>query len=647
MPASLLHIADTTRMGANLTPDGATFRYWAPNATALYVLGDFNGWTESDIGLLQRGPADHWVGFIADVKDRHRYKLRVHGPAGAGWKRDPFARELTTPWPGDCIVRAIEFPWHQTGFVTPRFDDYVIYQLHVGAFYAPNWQATPDAAGTFLDVATRVPYLADLGVSVLQLMPIQEFDGNFGLGYAGTDFYSPEMAFAVSDAEVPRYLVGINKLLADRGQAPYALDVIRGEMNQLKALIDLCHVYDLAVILDVVYNHAGGNLDEESIYFFDRQTGRAEGRRENSLFFLDRGHAGGLVFDYGKDDVRDFLIQNAKFFLDEYRVDGFRYDQVSVIDHDGAPHGWSFSQDLTSTLKAMRPAAMELAEYWNVNQLVAEPLPTGAGFDSTLTDGLRVALRTAIREASYPGEHPVDMSELLSNLWPRGFAHSRQFVQGPENHDRVFHSPFADDQRENRIARLADPSNARSWFARSRARFAMGITLTAPGIPMIFMGQEFLEDKQWSDDVHGHPELLLYWEGLGAPDPSMRDFLRCTRELVRLRRDHPGLRGDGYRGVSADDGKRVLSFHRWVEGVGDDVIVVASLANTTLNGYRIGFPGAGVWREVMNTDVYDHWVNPQVAGNCGQVVAEQFAWQAFQYSAALTIPANAVLVFSR
>ena len=264
-----------------------------------------------------------------------------------------------------------------------------------------------------------------------------------------------------------------------------------------------------------------------------------------------------------------------------------------------------------------------------------------------MTDGLRIALRKAIREASYPGDHPVDMSGLAASLWPQGFAHSWQFVQGPENHDRVFRSPFADDQREDRIARLADPSNSRSWYARSRARVAMGITLTAPGIPMLFMGQEFLEDKQWSDDVHGHPELLIYWDGLDAADPVMRDFLRCTRELVRLRRDHPGLRGDGCRATGADDGNRVLSFHRWVEGVGADVIVVASLANANRYGYRIGFPGGGVWREVMNTDVYDRWVNPDVAGNGGQATAEPVAWQGFGYSAVLTIPANSVLVFAR
>ena len=118
------------------------------------------------------------------------------------------------------------------------------------------------------------------------------------------------------------------------------------------------------------------------------------------------------MFDFGKPEVRDFLIQNAKFFLDEYRVDGFRYDQVSVIDHDGAPHGWSFCQDLTSTLRPHRPGALDKAEYWNVNPYVVKPPPEGAGFDTSLTDGLRIAIRDVIGEASAPDERPLDMTAL-------------------------------------------------------------------------------------------------------------------------------------------------------------------------------------------------------------------------------------------
>jgi 1,4-alpha-glucan branching enzyme len=410
-------------------------------------------------------------------------------------------------------------------------------------------------------------------------------------------------------------------------------------MNQLKALVDLCHVHGLAVLFDVVYNHAGGDFGDESLYFFDRQ--RTDEGHQRSLYFSDKGHAGGLVFDFAKPEVRDFLILNAKFFLDEYHVDGFRYDQVSVIDHDGAPHGWRFCQDLTGTLRHHRPGTFQKAEYWNVNPYVVARPPEGAGFDSSLTDGLRIAIRDVIGNASQPDERPLDMARLARSLWPDGFREHWQFVQGPENHDIVY------KDREPRIARLGDPGRPRSWFGRSRARVATGISLTAPGIPMLFMGQEFLEDKQWSDNHDFHDELLLHWEGLDRGDKQMVDHLRFTRELLRLRWSHPGLRGQGFAVLHVHDTNRVLAFHRWVEGVGDDVIVVAHLATFNRFDYRIGFPGGGEWREVFNSDVYENWVNPDVIGNGGRVFADAQPAHGLAHSAALTLPANSLLVFAR
>jgi 1,4-alpha-glucan branching enzyme len=359
------------------------------------------------------------------------------------------------------------------------------------------------------------------------------------------------------------------------------------------------------------------------------------------LYFTDRGHAGGLVFDFGKPEVRDFLIQNARFFLDEYRVDGFRYDQVSVIDHDGAPHGWRFCQDLTSTLRFHRPGTIDKAEYWNVNPYVVKPPPEGAGFDTSLTDGLRIAIRRVVADASAPDTRPLDMTGLARSLWPDGFDEHWQFVQGPENHDIVYHG------REQRIARLGDPANPRSWFGRSRARVATGLGLTAPGIPMLFMGQEFLEDKQWSDNFEFHRDLLLHWAGLDAGDAQMIDYLRFVRELIRLRWRHPALRGQGFRVVHVHDENRVLAFHRWVEGQGGDVLVVVHLATFSRFDYRIGVPGGGDWREIFNSDVYENWVNPQVVGNAGRVSAEPHPLHGFVHSAALTLPANSLLVFAR
>ncbi len=624
-------------MGANLIAHGATFRVWAPHAKRVYVVGDFNNYQSDDSSLLTRDAAGCWQGFIPHVVDRQRYLFYVEGEGSQGNKRDPWARELETPFPGHCVIRKSDFPWHHVGYTTPAFHNFVIYQLHVRTFYTPN---LPAKGGTFLDVIRKLPYLSDLGITAIQLLPIQEFQTSFSLGYNGTDYFSPEMDYAVSAAQLPTYLAEVNKLLDGRGLRRYAAEELRGEMNQLKALVDLCHIFGIAVLLDVVYNHAGGSFGDESLHFFDRQS--TAGGNRNSLYFTDVGHAGGLVFDFNKPQVRDFLIQNAKYFLDEYQIDGFRYDQVSVIDHDGRPHGWSFCQDLTSTLRYHRPSALNLAEYWNVNPYVVRPTTDyGAGFDCSLTDGLRLAIRDVIGSASSPDERPLNMHRLAHSLWPDDFDEHWKFVQGPENHDIVYRD------REMRVARLGDPSNSRSWYARSRARVATGLSLTAPGIPMLFMGQEFLEDKPWADDFVNHRNLLLYWAGLDRGDKQMQDHLRFTRELLKLRWTQPALRGQGFRVIHAHDQNRVLAFHRWVENEGSDVVVVIHLASFNRFNYRIGFPGGGQWREVFNSDVYENWVNPHVVGNGGQVWSEPQAMHGYHDSASLTLPANSLLVFAR
>jgi 1,4-alpha-glucan branching enzyme len=646
MPASQQNIGVNTPMGANLVDGGATFRTWAPHATAVSVLGDFNGFTDGDDFALVPDGKGHWLGFIAGVTEGQHYKFWITGADGPGYKRDPYARQVDGRY-WNCVVRSPAFPWHETGFQTPRFRDFVIYQLHVGAFYAPH---APALYGTFLDVMDKIPYLAQLGITAVQLLPIQEFPGAFSLGYNGTDYFAPEWEFAVADPALAPYLARANQLLADKGLAPYTHANLSGEVNQLKALVDVCHAYGLAVILDLVFNHAGGGFGTESLWFYDRQTGAGDPPNHwNSLFFCDKTWAGGNVFNFQSDAVRQFLIDNARYYIDEYRVDGFRYDEVSVIDDNGYGHGWSFCQALTSTLRSHRPSAIQHAEYWPVNSwVVKEAFDGGAGYDTTLTDGLRIGVRKVLTAAASPNDGPLPMTALADRLAPEYLRDMWRGVQGIENHDVVLQPKDPGDRdRMQRIARAADPSDSRSWWARSRSRVATGLVLTAPGIPMLFMGQEFMEDKQWSDDLTGHSELLLYWDGLKGPDCAMRDFLRFTRELTALRRQLPALRGEGYRLVHVHDQDRVLAFHRWVPGEGCDVLVVVSFTNFNRYDYRIGFPAQGSWREAFNTDVYDNWVNPRVTGNNGSVFADPTPLHGFDCSAPLTLPANSLLVFTR
>jgi 1,4-alpha-glucan branching enzyme len=177
---------------------------------------------------------------------------------------------------------------------------------------------------------------------------------------------------------------------------------------------------------------------------------------------------------------------------------------------------------------------------------------------------------------------------------------------------------------------------------------ATGLLLLAPGIPMLFMGQEFLEDKYWTD-YPGRPELLIYWAGLEGGDRHMADQHRFTRELAWLRRRYPALSADGIQVFHVHNDNRVIAFQRWVPGIGRDVVVVASLNESTFydRSYRIGFPGGGHWHEVFNSDVFDTFVNPSVQGNAGGIDAEPAPWDGLSHSAGITLPANGLLVFAR
>jgi len=265
----------------------------------------------------------------------------------------------------------------------------------------------------------------------------------------------------------------------------------------------------------------------------------------------------------------------------------------------------------------------------------------GTGFDVLQHDGLRSAVRTAVGQASQGQSATVDFGAIAGNLYPQGFAHGWQAVTCVENHDLV------QAGRDPRIPALADGSNARSWYARSRSRFATGLLLTAPGIPQLFMGQEFLQSYPWSPDPTASLNLI-WWDGLNSGvDPAMVNHLRFTQDLIRLRWNQPALRGDNVNAFHVHDQNRVIAFHRWLEGTGNDVIVVATLAETTWYNYAIGFPYAGPWVEVFNSDVYDNWVNPMVAGNGGGIVAAGGSLHGFAASASIVIPANGMVVFAR
>src|SRR5450432_1877954 len=243
-------------MGGNLVPGGATFRIWAPNAVKVVIVVSAElrnigspGWQPADTSQLVKQADNTWTGFFPDFVEGSPYRFWVQGAGSEGAKRDPYARELQAGQPlsnCDCILRDPRtYPWHDAGYKPPPFHQIVHYQLHVGTFYGVDaaGQDKRRSVAKFLDVLDRIEYLRDLGINTVQLLPIQEYPSDTSMGYNGTDYFSPEMAYEVLDStELLRYLAKANALLAKHGAAPLAVADLKPGPNQLKCLVDLFHL---------------------------------------------------------------------------------------------------------------------------------------------------------------------------------------------------------------------------------------------------------------------------------------------------------------------------------------------------------------------------------------------------------------------
>ncbi len=630
-----------TPLGVNLVPGGATVRAWAPSAKNVYLLTgaallaarQLNFTPAASDALTPLGDGT-WAAFVPDAGEGLEYMFWIEGLGSTGLKRDPRARELTGGFPDcNCVIRSSNtYPWQDQGFRPAEFRDLILYQLHIGVYYAVDEHGSDRrlSVARFLDLLDRVEYLRDLGINAVQLLPVQEFPGESSRGYNGLDLFSPEMDYEIPAHQLGRYLSRANALLAAHGKPPLTAEQLQPGPNQLKLVIDIFHLNGIAVLFDLVFNHAGGGWDDACLLFFDRQPA---GDFNRSQYFTDQGWVGGLIFAYWKQEVRQFLIDNALSCLDEYHIDGIRYDEVTVMHEHG---GDRFCQDLAGTVRYVKPQAIQIAEFWGDDRAQAVgPSPWGFGFDAAWGDRLRRGVRAAISQAAGGRDAFVDLQALANALEnPPGFA-PWQIVNCLENHDIVY------EGNEPRVPALGDWSSPRSWYASSRARVATGLLLAARGIPLLFMGQEFLEAKQWNDNVHWHAAQLIDWS---AADQDYRQF---TTDLLWLRRAHAALRSDSLRVSRAHSIDRVMVIHRWVDGVGADVLIAINLQEFNRYGYRVGFPGAGAWREIFNSDYYGPLPNPATAGNHGGVIAERTPWDDMPASAEITIPANGFMIFAR
>jgi 1,4-alpha-glucan branching enzyme len=548
-------------MGALPYPGGTTFRVWAPHAGSVVVSGSWDGWAPEATMLARDGDGTSgtWSADVDGVRpgDEYRYRLRT-ADGDEVWRMDPYGRQVTSSVGNSVVYDPAAFDWGDHWFQMPDRDDLVIYELHVGTFNAPG-----DRHGDFDRAARRLPYLRDLGISAVQVMPPFEFAGDVSWGYNPAHLFAIESGYGGPDA--------------------------------FKRFIKAAHEHGIAVIVDVVYNHLGPtDLD---LWQFDGWSANGGG----GIYFYNDERAmtpwGSTRTDYGRGEVRTFLRDSALTWLEEFQCDGLRFDATLFIRTvDGLPgnaasdlpDGWSFMAWLNAEIHQRQPWKLTIAEDIQDDlKLVAPTTEGGAGFDAQwdirFIRRIRPSLETGDDQARSIGE----VVEAISGEG-RGAAPTR--VIYTESHDDV-----ANEQV--RLPEAIKPGDASSWWSEKRATLGSALVLTSPGIPMLFQGQELLEDR-WFDDTVG-----LDWSKAG----THKGILRLHRDLIALRRGGGGttlgLRGDNVAILRADEAAKLVAFHRWKDGGrGDDVVVVANLADRTVTDLRLGLPAAGRWRVRLNSD---------------------------------------------
>ena len=558
-------IAKHSGMGAIPSAKGVAFRVWAPNAEKVYVIGSFNDWNETSAPLV-REQNGNWSILIPDAKPGDEYRYLIHGPAGPLSRIDPHARKVTNAAGNGIIYEPKAFAWGEDTFSMATGNELVIYEMHIGTF---NVKETGHP-GTFQSAIEKFPYLKELGINAIEVMPIAEFSGDFSWGY------NPAHPFAVKSTY--------------------------GGPDDFKLFVKAAHEQGIAVILDVVYNHLGpGDLD---LWQFD---GWSENEKGGIYFYNNQCSQtpwGETRPDYGRGEVRQYLRDNALMWFEEYHIDGLRWDMIIYIasidgneenQANAIPEGWSLMQWINVEIQQMFPGKISIGESMRNNPWVTKDVGAGgAGFN-----------------AQWDAEfvHPIRQAVILFDDKLRDAGEVGKAIEHRYDEDafkRVIYTESHDEIANGR-ARVPEeiwPGKVDNWFSKKRSTLGAAIVLTSPGIPMIFQGQELLEDRWFQD------KDPIDWSRVEGEN----GILSMYRDLIALRLNRSGvtrgLCGQNIRIYHVNNEDKVIVFHRWdQQGPTDSVVVVVNMTNQNRDGYVIGFPRAGLWKTRFNSDSYNYGPN--------------------------------------
>ena len=591
------------KLGAHVEPGGTRFAVWAPNAAAVSVIGDFNAWRPGAHQLARVGSTGVWQGIVPGVAHGALYKFAIEGPRGFRVaKADPYARRQERPPGTASVVWDRRYVWGDDAWMARRAAasgrrvPMAIYEVHLG-----SWRRVPEDGNRPLTYREAAPRLAEhatkLGFTHVELLPLAEHPFYGSWGYETTGYFAP----------TARY----------------------GDPEDLMALVDTLHRAGLGVILDWVPAHFPN--DEHGLVYFD-------GAPLYEYADPRRGYHpewNTCIFDYGRQEVRSFLLSSAVAWLERFHIDGLRVDGVATMlyrDYGRKAGEWvanargghendeavELLQRLNDAIHRERPECFTIAEESTAWPKVTAPTKDGGlGFDFKWDMGwMHDTLQYFARD-------PVHRRHHHNDLTMRGlYLYAEAFVL-PLSHDEVVHGKRS----------LLSKMPGDRWQQLANLRLLYAYMYSQPGKKLLFMGGELGQDAEWNHD------RSLDWHLLD--DPSHRQLELLVGELDRLYRSEPALHEldcepGGFHWLVVDDAEHSTLAYERIAKSGERVIVALNFTPVPRANYRVGVVAPGWWDELLNTDAREYGGSGM--GNLGAVEASPVRAHGRDLSLALTLP---------
>ena len=591
---------------------GCLFAVWAPAVQRVSVIGDFNAWDGRRHPMRCRGDGGIWELFIPGLAAGEAYKYEILSAQGQRVKKtDPYARQMfPRPETTSAIPAELGRVWQDGDWMTARagFDwqhqPISIYELHAG-----SWRRHADGSFYSWDelAAKLIPYVLELGYTHIELLPIAEHPLDASWGYQVSGYYAPTARF--------------------------------GSPEAFHRFVDSCHQHQLGVILDWVPAHF-----PKDDFALARFTGEALYEHDDPR----RGEHqdwGTLIFNYGRNEVRNFLIANALYWLEEFHIDGLRVDAVAsmlYLDYSRREGEWlpnqyggrenieamAFLRELNVEVHGRHPGVLTFAEESTAWPAVSRPVELGGlGFSMKWNMGwMNDSLAYFEQDAVYRKYQHNQLTFSQMYAW------SENFVL-PLSHDEVVHMKRS----------LLDKMPGDVWQRFANLRLFYAWQYGHPGKKLMFMGSEFGQWNEWSEKGELDWALLEF--------PAHDSLRRLLGDLNRLYRTEPALHDfdfdpRGFRWIDCHDADQsVLSFVRQGKSPAAQIIVMLNFTPVTRTGYRVGVPSGHLWREVLNTD--SEFYGGSNVGNGGAILPQATPWMGFEHSFEVTLPPLAAVFFKR